>query len=375
MRYLKFIIPFVAVALVDILFQCGVWEPVASPNSHAGMTITKKRALDDPAFSHIDFVTLGSSRPVYGIDHEALSGIATEKGFVHANLSVAGMHWMSVEVFTHWLRDHHPEIRGGIIAFAIQDFLATGNGTYELGIAYPFRRFSDIAPMEQHVPFDWHDASTYGLYSGLFAYHEDVQDLMAAPRSRLDVIRYFRALTPAQVLAGNVSETKNICSAQIQTLADCATLPARTHDAALDNQCAIITSAARERPNPPPFKGGQPLTDQMRLTRDMVQRQLRAIEWKQPPIVVLMPMEEVWMREVMPAGTHAWVLSILQPLVSEGKIQLVDYTDIFNGIDGQSDCSAFFDLYHNNVSGRERLMQQLIPYAREHLYTTQASAQ
>src|SRR5579871_1856637 len=166
MRYLKFIAPVLIVVLIDLLFQFGAWESVASPMSHAGMSITKKRALEDAQYKRIDFVTLGSSRPVYGIDHTAVASAAADAGFVHADVSVAGMHWMSLEVITHWLSDHHPEIRGGVIALAIQDFLSPGNGSYEIGIAYPFRRFSDIGSMREHVSFDWHDPSTYALYSG-----------------------------------------------------------------------------------------------------------------------------------------------------------------------------------------------------------------
>ena len=368
LRYLKFVLPFVAVIAIDLIFQCGVWESMASPNSYAGMTVVKKRALQDPAYTHIDFVTLGSSRPVYGIDHEALSATAAETAGVQANLTVAGMHWMSLEVFTHWLRDFHPEVRGGVIAFAVQDFTAPGNGSYEIGIAYPLRRFNDIGNMQRHTPFAWHDPSTYGLYSGLFEYHEDVQDFIASPNARDALLDYFRALSPKQVLSGNASETKDICSAKIQSLNDCDSLAARPHDAAIDTQCRLIQETAAGRYDLRPFLAGQPLTEHLRETRDIIQTQLRSIAWPKPPIVVLMPMPALWLRDVLPQGTHEWALSILAPLVSEGRIRVVDFTDMFNDADGTSDCSAFFDLYHNNVSGRDRLMQKLMPYVRENLY-------
>ncbi|MEP6483551.1 MAG: hypothetical protein ABJB01_03810 [Rudaea sp.] len=367
MRYLKFVLPILAVVVIDLLFQFGIWEAFASPNSHAGMSITKKRALRDATYAHIDYVTLGSSRPVYGMDHEALSAAAAQSGRVQANLTVAGMHWMSLGVFTHWLHDVHPEIRGGIIAFAVQDFLAPGNGSYEIGIAYPFRRTSDIGEMKQHVPFDWHDPSTYGLYSGLFEYHEDVQDFVAAPRARHALLSYFRSLTPTQVLAGNASETKDICSAKIQSLSDCESLASRTHDAVLDTQCRLIRDTAVGRYDLRPFLADQPLTPQLQQTRDLIRTQLSSMTWAEPPIVVLMPMPALWLRDALPEGAHDWALSILKPLIAEGRIRVVDYTDLFNA-DGVTDCSAFFDLYHNNVSGRDRLMQNLLPYLQEHLY-------
>jgi len=65
----------------------------------------------------------------------------------------------------------------------------------------------------------------------------------------------------------------------------------------------------------------------------------------------------------MPQGAHEWALSVLRPLVEERKIRLVDYTDMFT--DDASECSAFFDLYHNNVAGRQRVMERLAPVVDE----------
>ena len=88
--------------------------------------------------------------------------------------------------------------------------------------------------------------------------------------------------------------------------------------------------------------------------------QLRGFHWKIPPVIVLMPMHDAWLRDAMPAGAHAWALQVLAPLVADGTIRLLDETDLFNS-DAGTDCSAFFDFYHNNVSGRERLMREIMP--------------
>ena len=372
MRYLKFLTPLILVILVDILFQLGAWERMATPESHAGMSITKKLALEDQAFSHIDFVTVGSSRPVYGIDHALLASTTATHGYVHANLSVAGMHWMSMGVTTDWLATHHPEIRGGVIAVSAQDFLAPGNGTYELGIAYPFHTFREIPWMREHVPFDWHDPATYGLYSALFEYHEDIQDYVRHPSRRKELLAYFRSHSPAQVLTGNTDETADLCAAHVQKLSDCTSFAdlSPTADAKLGQQCKLMQTAASDRNDLRPLLDRQPLTEQLQKTRDLVRAQLRALNWTTPPVIVLMPMHTIWLKEAMPAGAHEWALSILAPLVSEGKIRLLDYTDLFNGTDGLSECGTFFDFYHNNVSGRQRLMQRLMPELEKDLYAS-----
>lgn len=363
MRYLKFFIPVLLVIGIDALFQTGIWESIASPESHAGMSITKKRALQAPAFKGIDFVTLGSSRPVYGIDHESLTKMAAEHGYVYANMSVPGMHFMSLGVITNWLAVHHPEIRGGIIALAVQDFLAPGNGTYELGIAYPFHTLREIPWMAQHDPFDWHDPATYGLYSALFEYHEDVQDLVAHPRHRIKLLRYFRSLSPQSILQGNANETTDLCHAGISKLSDCVGVGKRDPSIAarMEPQCRVLESSVKHRYDIRPMLAGtKPLLPPLQLARKLVRQQLAAINWPTPPIVVLMPMHDAWLRDALPQGAHEWTLSVLQPLVDTGKIRLLDYTDYFNS-DAGTDCSAFFDFYHNNVSGRTRLMQKLLP--------------
>jgi hypothetical protein len=363
MRYLKFILPLLLVAVIDLLFQLGAWEFIASPNSHAGMSIAKKRALLDPEMTHIDFVMLGSSRPVYGIDHALLASTAATHGKVYANISVAGMHWMSLGIITDWLAEHHPEIQGGMIALSVQDFMGPGNGAYELGIAYPFHRFEQIPWMSEHVAFDRNELATYGLYSGLFEYREDIRDLIQHPQQRMKSLKYFHALDAKYVLQTNADETSNICRLQLQHRSDCekaATLDAEAAEK-LKGQCAILPGANQPRGDWHAIVNGtEAPSSYLQKTHDLIQAQLRHLTWKTPPIIVLMPMHSVWMNDALPQAAHEWTLSILQQLQDEGKIHVLDYTDLFNGPDG-TDCTAFFDIYHNNIAGRDRLMQVLLP--------------
>jgi len=82
---------------------------------------------------------------------------------------------MTIGILTQWLQRAHPEVRGGIIALAIQDLIYAGNGNYELGMVQPFRQFTDTPWIEQHVPFNRDDISSYGTYSALFAWRADIQ--------------------------------------------------------------------------------------------------------------------------------------------------------------------------------------------------------
>ncbi len=163
-KLLILLAPLALAVLLDIAFALGVWEPLSQPASHAGTSVRLKRLLLDPSVPRIDYVTLGSSRPEYGIDHAVVAAAAERSGRVHANLSMPGSHWMTVGILTRWLEREHPELRGGVIALSIGDLAGPGNGSYELGIVQPFRRYAYTPWIAEHVPFDRGDISTYGTY-------------------------------------------------------------------------------------------------------------------------------------------------------------------------------------------------------------------
>lgn len=354
---------------VEALFQAGTWETCARPDSHAGTSILRKRALDSPAYRRIDYVTLGSSRPEYGLDHEALAELAARHGRVHANLSMPGSHWMTLDVLGDWLARRHPEIRGGIIALSIQDFLFAGNGAYELGIVYPFHRPADLAGMARHVPLSRTDMATWGLVSALFQYREDVRDALLHPRERRDSLIWWRQRTADELLRRNAHREEDMCAFGLDTLDACDKVEAAGGEraAGLARQCQELRAGAKGRFDLSALRGQQPLPEFLRLTRDLVRARLRSLRWPTPPVVVLMPVPRVWQDAVSPTGLHDWALDVLRPLADDGTIRLVDATAALD--DGErTDCRLFFDFYHQNDAGRARLMETLLPRVEAVLY-------
>lgn len=360
-KFLVLLSPLALVALVEVAFRCGLWEPLAAPTSHAGTSVRLKRALRDPAIPRIDAVTLGSSRPEYGIDHALLAAAAKRSGRVHADLSMPGSHWMTIGVLSEWLAREHPEIRGGLVALSIQDLMNPGNGAYELGIVEPFRRVSDTSWIAAHVPFRGGDLATWATYSSLFAWRADIQDYVRHPFARGGTIRWFAENRgSATALFGNPESHGDMCAFGLDDLSACTRIDASTDEAAprLQRQCRELRGNAGGRFDFGAAMRGDAPPEFMRRTRDLVQAQLRAMTWPQAPIVVLMPMPRIWTRDVLGPGLHEWASSILQPLVDEGRIRLIDATDFFAG---ERECAAFFDFYHQNAAGRERFTRWLLP--------------
>ncbi len=363
------------VLLVELAFQAGIWEPLAKPASHAGTSVRLKRALTDPANARIDFVTLGSSRPEYGLDHETIAAAAKRHGFVHANASLAGSHWMTIGVLSRWLARAHPEIRGGVIALSIADFEYAGNGSYELGIVYPFHRLRDIPWMMRHVPFSRDDPETWGAFSALFGWREDIRDFVIHPEKRIDSLDWFADHNPMRKLFENFASKGDMCAFGIESITACERVEATDTEAArrLAGQCRMIRDGATRRDAREARIRESPQPEPLRETGPLVRRTLRAIPWAQPPVVVLMPMPRVWTVDVLPASLHARALAILRPLVDAGRIRVIDATGFF-AEDADGGCASFFDFYHQNASGRERFTRWLLPQLESALYRIDARA-
>ena len=85
MSALRFLVSRIACILAILLlmetaFRMGAWEPFAKPDSNAGMAIRAKEAVKSIDPERIDFVTVGDSRAVYGIDHERVAARPAKEG-------------------------------------------------------------------------------------------------------------------------------------------------------------------------------------------------------------------------------------------------------------------------------------------------------
>lgn len=368
---LTLLAPFALLLAIESVFHTRLWERHAQPSSHAGTSVRLKRALRDPVASHIDFVTLGSSRPEYGIDHAAWAARAKERGLVHADLSMPGTHWMTVGVLTRWLAREHPEVRGGIVALSIQDFTNPGNGAYELGIVQPLRTLADTPWIAQHVPFDIHDLSTWGVYSSMAQWRSDIREYLQNPSKRHDSISWYRHnMAPQRSLFGNPESKGDMCAAGLASLSACDLIEATSDDAnaGLRRQCKELRGLAASRPDYDKLLRDTEVPAPLARARDLVREQLREITWREPPVVVLMPVPTLWTRDVLGHGLHEWALHVLQPLADEGRIRVLDATNLLSG--DADECADFFDFYHQNAAGRDRLDAWLRPRLEPLLFGT-----
>jgi hypothetical protein len=371
---LKFVAVRIAIAAailagLEFAFRQGAWEWMAKRESNAGQTIAMKRALQTLGPEKLDFVTFGDSRTVYGLDHERIAAVAKARGLTHASVAIPGMHWMSMETLVRWLREQAPQMKGAVIATTISDFKFLGNGTYELNMAAPFLRSWDAEWMSRHVPLDHVNLSTYGSQSALFLYREDIQDLMRYPARRIRDAGALLAKAPAgSTLFSRQKVATDICQVPLTSVAECAATPPAQPFASTVMQCRQWQRETRMD-----FRETSKLPHLTEVA-NVREKQFRELPYAKPVLVLLMPMPEIWRREAMPLGAEAWARALLKSLQDKGLIEVHDFTDLFSGGNGP-ECAAFWDLYHQNTVGQDKLTDAVLPILEQRLYAGIATPQ
>lgn len=365
-RYLlpRILLPILLLCGVELSFRLGAWETIASRESHSGTSIRAREALEAHA-GRIDFITLGSSRAEYGLDHTLIHGHAKSRGAVHLNLSQPGSHWLSITTISAYVREHHPELKGGILGLSYLDVQNVVNGTYELAITQPFRpvfRQPDLYALQ----FNRNDPTSYGTWSALLAYRQDIRSFLENPSRRFKANAWWSENKPWR-FDENPETNRDVCSLPWNSIAECQqTLP--TTDAGRNFQASCNTF----QPNAPRIDWStltDPLPPDRAETKRILQQAIRNLGWPTPPVIVLLPTTHHWRDTIAPIGAEAWAKRILQPLADAGEIVLIDRTTSMDE-NGKTRCDVFIDLYHQNGKGANEVTRTLLGDLDTHLYSS-----
>ncbi|MFY8064011.1 MAG: hypothetical protein ACOVN2_09925, partial [Usitatibacteraceae bacterium] len=209
------------------------------------------------------------------------------------------------------------------------------NGEYELAIAAPLARPWNSHWMLNSVEFKKENIRTYGVYSALFQYREDIRDLIESPVQRVRDIRWTRqyALND-KIIFDPFAISRNICRVSLASVQACAdTKSPNPDDINVITQCRNdAPRAAKQAEQKLDYRTWVDPTSWPHLNKlkPLRQQQLRDLPLKRPIMVVLMPVPKLTRESIQPIGIHEWTLSVLNPLVEEGVIELHDYTKLFD---------------------------------------------
>ncbi len=377
---LRVVIILTMLAALEFGFRYGIWDRLAKPGSYAGTVVMIKNAVEALGPDKVDFLTIGDSIVGSGLNHEEVAAAAKKYGFTHIHVGTGGMHWMSTDFMIRWVKSQSPRLQNAVIATNVNNFRFAGNGDYELAISAPVARPWNSDWMSNSVEFKKDNIRTYGVYSALFQYRDDIRDLVESPIQRVRDIRW----TAKNGLNDNIifhpyPIERNICRVPLTSVQACADAKAtNSDDQNLINQCR--NDAPRAAKQAIQKQDYRTWTDpkswpHLNALKPLRQKQLRDLPLKRPILVVLMPVPKLTRESIQPIGIHEWTLSVLQPLVDEGVIELVDFTELFDGdgSNGGVDCTAFHDLMHLNNTGQRQITQKLLPIFEEKLYRRAAA--
>jgi hypothetical protein len=367
---LRLILPVLILLALELAFRAGVWERLTPKNSHIGKSARVTRALN--AWSeNIDFVTIGDSRAKHGLDHEMIAGAAKSRGFTHARLTIPGGNFLTETLLIKYLESEHPALRGGVFALSISSLLYPTGGDTELAIAQPL---SSVFKREKILldRFDTNRPASWGAVSSLYQYREYIQDFVQDPKARLEALRNENYSDEWQLFA-SVPTVRDVCKVDWTDLASCAAYSGNNRrDARVADLCGRWLPNTEPKPDVHQRFVRDPLGPYEENILDLRQEQFRSLNWPKPPLVVLMPISHLWYEKLAPEGADAWAHRVLDPLVKEGKIQLLDYTHFF-GTETDSRCEAFSDPYHQSELGMQEMTADLLPKIEAWLYDSDSS--
>lgn len=357
---LRIAVPIGAVLLGEALLRAGCWESMAEPSSRIGATVALKREIRSHS-RPIDIVTLGNSRAEHGLDHELLRQTARRHGLEHEPATIRGAHWLTWIELSKWLHDERNDINNALIAISVADLFWPNNGTYEIGAVEPFRKGLIPSP-EARSLFRVDDPASFGVWSSLLSYRADLQDYVRDPAERHLVIA--RGVIGRPTMPEDPSD--NLCGMPIATVKECAAhRPEILKEIGIVRECHDTLAALDNRQDWSSITANQLPADRSLLLHDR-QRQLGQMPYRKP-LIVLMPVLQMWRNDVYPEGYERWVNMMLRPLVESGRISLIDATNFFDARHAK-DCEVFVDLYHQNQDSAEELTRALMPQIEALLY-------
>ena len=355
-------IALVVMLAIDLVFQLGGYNRFASRESHSGTTLRTLSALNLRGRDQVDTVTIGSSVAVYGLDHARIAEAALARGHQHVSLALPGSALLTFRQWAQWLPKNAPKVHGGLMVLAPGDFQSLGNGSYELAIVAPIKSLTDGIWWQEHVPFARENLDTYGLFSGLALFRNDLQQLIANPLKRRSELRWWREhLRQSDYLSTQTVFDGNLCGIDLSSSDSClaASKPAMMPEAefqAVQQTCQMLKAQSL---NVPDWTNAANVPAETRRVQSLRRGLIDELGWQNRAVVLVLPMHPMW-ETTRVKGASSLMAEIYQPLAASGAVRFLNYQHIFEQA-GVPSCEVFHDMYHLNRLGQKIVTDRLLP--------------
>jgi hypothetical protein len=356
-------IAFAVFLLIDLAFQLGAYEPLVARDSHAGSVLRSLNALEIRGAADVDTVTLGSSVANFGLDHSRIAARARALGHGYANFAHPGSALLALRQWGQWLPKHAPSVRSGIWVLAPDDLQFLGNGSYELALVAPLKSLGDGFWWQEHVPFDARNLDSYGLFSGLALYRNDVQQLSAHPNQRKRELGWWRKqLRKSDYLIAESTLDGDVCALDLSSVAACLANPrpasmTLNDFAAIQKACADLQ--AKQVLPPADWRIDANVPAQTRRAEQLARDLITQLQWQNHALVLVLPTHPLW-TSARPIGASRRMVDTFKAQQEAGQLRYLDYQNLFTNA-GVPACRVFHDMYHLNRFGQKMVTDALLP--------------
>ena len=346
-----------AILSIEVVVRLGAYEPFAEPDSHSGITIKLKTAVQAFGKEKVNVVTLGDSRAAQGLDNQLIFDAARPYGLNHVRLSMPGSHFLTFKTLAAWTTEKLPGLRGIVLAVSPDILGRVGSGPYELAEVLPLRNETSISEMLHHVPFNRSDLRTYTPFYSLAGYRDDIKELLADPGRRWREISKYNTLSPISFLAYNAQEPSDLCAIASadpqQCLDELQQVRSDVPEKARRGLKILCEAAIQKRPRIHPGQAEEDLIKEWKVFLEDLSRKVRVM-------VVLLPDHSLFVEHLYAPNATYVTNAVMGELKGEGVIDLVDLRDLV--VDQEErECSFYSDARHLNSRGKQLLTSALLP--------------
>jgi hypothetical protein len=238
-----------------------------------------------------------------------------------------------------------------------------GNGSYELALVAPLKNLGDGFWWQEHVPFDVHDLDSYGLFSGLALYRNDLQQLSAHPRQRERELGWWRKqLRKSDYLVASSILDGDLCALDLSSVIAClnnarpASMGADDF-AAIQRVCADLQS--RQASSRIDWGIAANVPAQTRRAEQFAADLIPQLRWQNHALILVLPTHPLW-ASARPMAASARMADTFKAQQQAGQVRYLDYQDLFANT-GVPTCRVFHDMYHLNRLGQQLVTDALLP--------------
>ena len=331
------------------VFHCGLYSKVLKWNSSAGgVAIHVEGEVNRPRSGLSEIAVMGDSRLVQGFSARLADELSQPKGFKFAKLAVRGTYPC---IWYYMLREVDPSAdryRAIVIPFKSDDPDAYGNmgdRSIDISMAAPLLRYADAFSFAGSFR-EWkhrYAAFTACILRGS-AYRADLADLLQRPVDRLSQAKRRMALLGAAY--GYNGRQEDLSDLSYDTASGKLTFPPNT--SSLKRLMLEQNVKTLQADN---GRGERPGFWTRRIVRRYEKSRTAIVFFRLPrgPLAsVVRPMQQT---DLSDTGLEAQDATILNPLLF-ADLERPEY---------------YFDAYHPNATGRQRITERLVGELLAHL--------